>query len=55
LAPVYMSEGCLDVSRPDSPQTGTLDTHTNRWHTATYSKKTNDEAGSRKVVNALRT
>jgi hypothetical protein len=30
-------------------------THTNRWHTATYPKKTNDEAGSWKVVNALRT
>jgi hypothetical protein len=31
-------------SQPDSTQTGTPDTY--RWHTATYPKKTNDEAGS---------
>jgi hypothetical protein len=32
-------------SRPDNTQTGTPDTHTNRGHTATNPKKTNDEAG----------
>jgi hypothetical protein len=34
VRPVYLSLCC------------TPDTHTNRWHTATYPKKTNDEAGS---------
>jgi hypothetical protein len=33
-------------TRPDNTHTATPDTHTNRWHTATYPKKTNDEAGS---------
>jgi hypothetical protein len=34
------------VFGPDNPQTATPDTHTNRGHTATNPKKTNDEAGS---------
>jgi hypothetical protein len=33
-------------SRPDNTQTGTRDTQTNRGHTATNPKKTNDEAAA---------
>jgi hypothetical protein len=32
-------------ARPDNTQTATPDTHTNRGHTATYPKHTNNEAG----------
>jgi hypothetical protein len=52
---MYLSVGCLVVKRPDNPQTGTPGTNTNRGHMATNPKKTNDEAGSWKVVIALRT
>jgi hypothetical protein len=44
---------CTDSSRPDNLQTGTPGTQIDgiRPHT----EKTNDEAGSRKVINALST
>jgi hypothetical protein len=35
----------LCFARPDNTQTATPDTHTNRGHTTTNPKKTNDEAG----------
>jgi hypothetical protein len=53
VVPACGLSGREKSSRPDNPQTGTPDTHTNRWHTATYPKKTNDKAGSGRVVNAL--
>jgi hypothetical protein len=40
-----LSVCCLVVKRQDNTQTGKPDTHTNRGHTATNPKKTNDEAG----------
>src|SRR5215470_5990013 len=45
VCPVYLSVCCLVVLFTNRQHTDRY-THTNRWHTATYPKKTNDEAGS---------